>query len=209
MINKGANVNHVDMSGLTPLFYAIYRGVPSIVKLLLSHKANYKFENILGYSPLRYALGCLSYSSPYEEDVYQERLNIVEVLLDKYKSNEIELKHAIIGYSPNIPYLFPLFDLIFYCRIRQRFDLEKFAWKIYEKTHWPCNKTYGNLLLGQNIFVFNHHIEQIIYFIQRMFIENYKQLIIFYLQRVIKDKETINRFFLLIYCAFIEMGGNR
>ena len=41
-----------------------------------------------------------------------------------------------------------------------------------------------------------------------MFIKNYKQLIIFYLQRVIKDKETINRFNLLLYCSFIDMNGN-
>ncbi|CAF3370774.1 unnamed protein product [Rotaria socialis] len=208
LITKGANTNHVDMSGLTPLFYSIYRGLPSIVKILLQHNANYEFENLLGYSPLRYALGCLSYSNPYEEDIYQERLNIVELLLDQFQSNEIELKKAIIGYAPNIPYLFPLFDFIFYCRIKNRYDLENIAWKTYEETHWPCNITYGNLILAQNIFVFNYYIDNIIYFIQRMYIENYQQLIIFYLQRIIKDKETINRFFLLLYCAFIEMDGN-
>ncbi|CAF4193195.1 unnamed protein product [Rotaria sp. Silwood2] len=208
LINKGADINHVDMSGLTPLFYAIYRGVPSIVRILLNHNANYKYENFLGYSPLRYALGCLSYSNPNEENIYYERLNIVEILLDQFQLNEIELKYAIIGYTPNIPYLFPLFDFIFYCRIKKNFDLENLAWKTFEETYWPCNITYSNLLLAQNIFVFNHNIEHIIYFIQRMFIENYKQLIIFYLQRIIKDKETINRFFLLFYCAFIEMGGN-
>ncbi|CAF1507155.1 unnamed protein product, partial [Rotaria sordida] len=209
LINKGANINHVDMSGLTPLFYAIYRGIPSIVKILLNNNANYKYENFLGYSPLRYALGCLSYSNPIEEDIYYERLNIVEILLEQFQLNEIELKYAIIGYIPNISYLFPLFDFIFYCRIKNYFDLENFGWKIFEETYWPCNITYSNLLLGQNIFVFNYNIEHIIYFIQRMYIENYQQLIIFYLQRIIKDKETINRFFLLLYCAFIEMGGNR
>jgi hypothetical protein len=197
------------MSGLTPLFYAIYRGVPSIVKLLLNHGGDYKFENILGYSPFRYALGCLSYANPIEEDIYFGRLNVVEILLDKFQLNENELKQAIIGYIPNIPYLFPLFDFIFYCRMKSEFHLEEIGWKIFEQTHWPCEITYGNLLIAQNIIVFNHNIEHIVYFIQRMYIENYKELIIFYLQRIIKDKESINRFFLLLYCAFIEMGGNR
>jgi ankyrin repeat protein len=208
LINKGADVNHVDLSGLTPLFYAIYRGIPSIVKILLDSNADYKYENFLGYSPFRYALGCLSYSNPNEEDIYFERLSIVEILLEKFQYNKIELKYAIIGYTPNIPYLFPLFDFIFYCRIQNRIDLEEIGWKTYEETHWPCNKTYGNLLIAQNLIVFNQNIEHIIYFLQRMYIENYKQLIIFYLQRVVKDKESINRFFLLLYCAFIEMNGN-
>jgi len=70
LITNDANVNHVDMSGLTPLFYAIYRGISSIVKLLLHHHADYKFENFLGYSSFCYALGCLSYSNPCEEEIY-------------------------------------------------------------------------------------------------------------------------------------------
>ena len=196
------------MSGLTPLFYAIYRGIPSIVKLLLNYGADYKFENFLGYSPLRYALGCLAYANPNDEEIYSGRLNVVEILLEQFKLNDIELKQAIIGYAPNIPYLFPLFDFIFYCRIQKRLDFEQIGWRTFEETHWPCDITYGNLLIAQNIIVFNQNIEHIVYFIQRMFIENYQQLIIFYLQRVIKDKESINRFFLLLYCAFIEMGGN-
>jgi hypothetical protein len=209
LINKGADVNHIDMSGLTPLFYAIYRGIPSIVKLLLTHNADYKFENLLGYSPFRYALGCLSYANPSDEFIYQGRLNVVEILLDQFKSNEIELKQAIIGYSPHVPLLFPLFDFIFYCRTKTRYDLEQIGWNAFEETHWPCDMTYGNVLIAQNIIVFNHNIEHIVYFIQRMYITNYKQLIIFYLQRVIKDKESTNRFILLLYCAFIEMSGNR
>jgi hypothetical protein len=196
------------MSGLTPLFYAIYRGIPSIVKILLDNYADYKFENFLGYSPLRYALGCLSYANPNEEEIFFGRLNVVEILLEKFKFNQIELKYAIIGYRPNIPYLFPLFDFIFYCRIKNRLDFEQIGWNTFEETHWPCNKTYGNLLIGQNIIVFNQNIEHIIYFLQRMYIDNYQQLIIFYLQRIIKDKETINRFYLLLYCSFIEMNGN-
>jgi hypothetical protein len=208
LINKGADVNHVDISGLTPLFYAIYRGISSIVKILLDNNADYKFENFLGYSPFRYALGCLSYSNPNEDEIYFQRLNVVEILLEKLKFNFIELKYAIIGYKPNIPYLFPLFDFIFYCRMKNRIDLEEIGWNTFEETHWPCNKTYGNLLIAQNIIVFNQNIEHIIYFLQRMYIENYKQLIIFYLQRVIKDKESTNRFYLLLYCAFIEMNGN-
>ena len=208
LINQGANVNHVDMSGLTPIFYAIYRGISSIVKILLDYGADYKYENILGYSPLRYALGCLFHTNPNEEDLYHERLNIVEILLEQFKYNITELKQAIIGCLPNIPYLFPLFDFIFYSRIKYRHDLERFGWKIFEETQWSCPATYGNLLIAQNIIVFNHNIEHIIYFIQRMYIENYRQLIIFYLQRIIKDKESINRFYLLLYCAFIEMGGD-
>ena len=209
LIAKGANVNHADMSGLTPLFYAIYRGLPSIVQLLLNSNADHNFENFLGYSPFRYALGCLSYANPYEGSNYHERLHIVEILLERFHTNELELKRAIIGHSPTIPLLFPLFDFIFYCRTKHRVDLERIGWNAFDETSWPCDVTYGNLLIAQNMIVFNQNVEHIIYFIQRMFIGNYKPLIVFYLQRVIKDKESTNRFLLLLCCAFIEMNGNR
>lgn len=207
LITKGANINHVDMSGLTPIFYAIYRGIPSIVKILFENNVDYKFENFLGYSPFRYALGCLSYANPNDREIYFQRLKIVEILLEKFQWNKIELKYAIIGYQPNIPYLFPLFDFIFYCRIKKQDNLERIGWEIFEQTSWSCKKTYGNLLIAQNIIVFNQNIEHIIYFFQRMYVENYKELILFYLQRIIKDKESMNRFSLLLYCAFIETGG--
>jgi hypothetical protein len=208
LISKGADVNHIDMSGLTPLFYAIYRGIPSIVKILLDHQADYQWENFLGYSPIRYALGCLSYSKPTEKEIYFGRMNIVEIFLEQFQYNYDELKYAIIGYQPNIPYLFPLFDFIFYSRMKNRIDLENIGWQIFNETSWSCPTTYGNLLIAQNLIVFNQNLEHIVYFFQRMFIENYQQLILFYLQRVIKDKESSNRFILLLYCAFIEMSGN-
>ncbi len=205
LITKGADVNHVDMSGLTPLFYAIYRGIPSIVKILLENHADYQYENFLGYSPFRYALGCLSYADPIDEEIYFGRLTVVEILLEKFESNKTELKYAIIGYTPMIPYLFPLFDFIFYCRNQTRFDFEDIGWEIFESIDWPC---HSNLLIGQNLIVFNQNIEHIVYFFQRMYIDNYQELIIFYLQRIIKDKELTNRFYLLLYCALIEMSGN-
>ena len=208
LIGKGSNVNHVDMSGLTPLFYAIYRGVPSIVEILLENHADYHFENFLGYSPFRYALGCLSYSNPTEEDIYHGRLKVVDILLDKFQSNREELKQAIIGSIPNIPYLFPLFDFIFYCRMENRPHLETIAWEIFQNTSWPCPRAYGNLLIGQNLIVFHQHLEHIVYFLQRMYIDNYQQLLLFYLQRVIKETESNNRFLFLLYCAFVEMAGN-
>lgn len=208
LVRNGSNVNHVDMSGLTPLFYAIYRGVPSIVAILLENHADYHFENFLGYSPFRYALGCLSYSNPNEEDIYLGRLKVVEILLEKFQSNRDELKQAIIGSTPNIPYLFPLFDFIFYCRMENRSNLESIAWEIFQTTSWPCPRTYGNLLIGQNLIVFHQHLEHIVYFLQRMYIDNYQQLLLFYLQRVIKETESSNRFFFLLFCAFLEMSGN-
>lgn len=207
LIHKGANINHMDMSGLTPLFYAIYRGIPSIVEILLDNHADYQLENFLGYSPFRYALGCLSYSNPTEEEIYINRLKVVEILLEKFQSNREELKQAIIGSMPNIPYLFPLFDFLFYCRMEHRHDFERIAWEMFESTSWPCPRTYGNLLIAQNLIVFHPHIEHIVYFLQRMYIDNYQQLILFYLQRVIKEKESSNRFFLLLYCAFTDMTG--
>lgn len=209
LIHKGANVNHIDISGLTPLFYAIYRGIPSVVKLLLACHADYRFENLLGYSSFRYALGCLSYANPHERETYQGRVDVVAILLAQFHGDELELKRAIVGYAPNVPYLFPLFDFIFYCRMRAQCELEAIGWKIYEETHWPCPPTYGSLLLSQNLIVFSQNIDNIVYFLQRMFIDNYRELILFYLQRVIKDKESTNRFGLLLYCALIETGGTR
>ena len=208
LISKGADINHIDMSGLTPLFYAIYRGIPSIVEILLEHRADYKYENILGYSPFRYALGCLAYANPDEEENYFDRLKIVRILLEKFQFDPFELKHAIVGYQPHLPYLFPLFDFIFYCRSEKEHDFERLAWQFFRETSWPCEITYGNLLIAQNLLVFNQNIEHMIYFIQRMFIDNYQQLILFYVQRMIKDNESFNRFLFLLYCAFIEMSGN-
>ena len=127
LITKGANINHIDLSGLTPIFYAIYRGLPSIVKILLDNYVDYKYENYLGYTPFRYALGCLSYVNPNEEDIYQRRLFIIEILLEKLKfdNNLNQLKYSIIGLIPNIPYLYPLFDFIYYCRIKNDENLGK------------------------------------------------------------------------------------
>lgn len=105
LVDQGANVNHIDMSGLTPLFYAIYRGQLSIVRLLLQHNADYQYENLLGYSPLRYALACLSSSSSVESD----RREIVAILLEHYETKVDELKNAICTSTAT-------FDLIFYSR---------------------------------------------------------------------------------------------
>ena len=204
LIEQGAHVNHTDMSGLTPLFYAIYRGVPSIVELLLTHHADYTLENCLGYSPLRYALGCLSYANPHEDSIYQSRLDIVEILLDRFDRNENELRQAIVGDRPTLTVLFPLFDFIFYARTKARLDLESIGWTAFEETRWPGDLISGQLLIAQNLVVFNQKISHLVYYLQRMSLVNYEALLIFYLQRVIKDRESTNRFLLLLYCAFVE-----
>jgi hypothetical protein len=209
LINHGANVNQTDVSGLTPLFYAIYRGVPSIVQLLLQHHADHRFENTLGYSPLRYALGCLAYGDSNEITIYQRRLDIVAILLEQYQMNDVELKQAILGCSPTMSSLFPLFDFIFYARTKAQSNFVHYAWHLLDETYWPCSLTYGNVLLAQNLLVFHSNIEHIVYFLQRMYIDNYQQLFIFYLQHVYKDNECFNRFLLLLYCAFIDMNGNQ
>lgn len=209
LIEHGADVNHVDMSGLTPLFYAIYRGIFPIVRFLLINNADHKYENLLGYSPLRYALCCLSYFHPSDGSIYSRRLDIVTILLEKYQLNQIDFHQALISHSPTVSHLFPLFDFIFYTRIQSRFDFEQIAWQLFERTSWPCEKSYGNFLIAQNLIIFNSNFQYLIYFFQRMFIKNYYELIQFYLQRFIKDKQTMNRFLLLLYCSFVEMGGNR
>ncbi|CAF1480368.1 unnamed protein product, partial [Didymodactylos carnosus] len=201
LIEKGANINHSDISGLTPLHYACYRGDVRIVDLLLTLKADYNFENALGYSPFRYSLGCLSYANPNDKDIYTKRLNVVELLVEQFSRDE--LKKAIIGNG--IPFLFPLFDFLFYSLIQQRHDLEQIGWDTFLETCWPYDSTYGTSLVAQNILVFNQNLKHIIYFLQRMYLCDYTNLIIFYLQRVLNDKEP-NRFLLLLYCTFVDYG---
>lgn len=212
LIERGSNVNHVDTSGLTALFYAIYRAFPSIVQVLLKNKADHKFENILGYSPLRYALGCLSYVQYHDGWVYEARSSIVTILLEKFENNELELVEALLGRfsSPtSVQFLFPLFDLIFYSRANFRFHLENFSWTLFERTSWPCSIVQANLLVAQNLVAFNRNFDDFIYFLQRMFIDDYQQLIVFYLQRVLKEKPTTNRFIILLYCAFVETKSQK
>ena len=209
LLSQGADVNHTDLSGLTPLFYAIYRGVPSLVELLLDHQADYTLENCLGYSPLRYALGCLSYANPQEGSIYQSRLDIVGILLDRFDRNDASLRRAILGSRPSLPLLFPLFDFIFYSRSKARLDLEAIGWSAFEETSWPGDLTSGQLLIAQNLVVFNQKIEHLLYYLQRVYIVNYEPLLVFYLQRVIKERESSNRFLLLLYCAFVEQCEQR
>lgn len=81
LISKGANVNAQDSSGNIALHYAIREGRFETVKLLISHKSDYKLKNILQDDALQTAA-----LRGHEE--------IVERLLQCTDNSEIEAIHA-------------------------------------------------------------------------------------------------------------------
>ena len=118
-------------------------------------------SNVFYSFQVRYALSCLSYTSPSQCIQYTNCLRIVDLLIEQY-SIDLTLCQALIGNNYQQIHLFPLFDFIFYSLIQQRNDLEKFAWKIFLNIN--LTKELGNILQSiiQNTFVYNYYFSHII-----------------------------------------------
>lgn len=65
LLEEGVNVNSVDISGETPLFYVAYLGNLDMVKLLVEFKANVNISNHKGFTPLHEA-SCRGHSGVVE-----------------------------------------------------------------------------------------------------------------------------------------------
>ncbi|CAF0981438.1 unnamed protein product [Adineta ricciae] len=204
LIEHGADVNHRDEHGLTPLHYACYRADYQSMKLLVEHQADISIENSIGYNILRYALSCLSYTSPFEHAQYTNRLCIVDLLVNQYSIGSY-LSHAIIGKSHSHVHLFPLFDFLSYSLIRQRTDLEDFAWNIFLNLHLTKQLTCTLESSIQHTFIYSHYFSHVIYLSQRFHITNYLLFFSNYLERVTVDAEP-NRFCVLLYTIHVDHG---
>ncbi len=156
------------------------------------------------YFSVRYALSCLSYTSPSEYVQYKNRLHIVDLLIEQYPIGPL-LNDGIIGNRIEQIHIFPLFDMIFYSLIQQRNDLENFAWKILMNINFTKEIRNNLQLILQNTFVYNHYFSHIIYLSQRLQIENYFSLLKHYLERVTFDAKP-NRFYLLLYIIYVDQG---
>ncbi|CAF3054628.1 unnamed protein product, partial [Rotaria sp. Silwood2] len=189
---------------LTPLHYACYRGDYQTIKLLIDHTADISVENAIGYNILRYALSCLSYTSPSQCIQYKNRLKIIDLLINQYKIDS-SLCYAIIGNNLEQIHIIPLFDFIFYSLIRKRNDFEKFAWNIFMNINLTKEILDNIQIIIQNIFVYSHYFSHIIYLCQRFKIENFFSLLIYYIERVTFDTKP-NRFYLLLYLIYIDHG---
>jgi len=55
MIEKGANINHVNNTGSTPLHAGSLNGYGTCMELLIDKGADINFKNKYGYTPLNYA----------------------------------------------------------------------------------------------------------------------------------------------------------
>ncbi|CAF4550777.1 unnamed protein product, partial [Rotaria sp. Silwood1] len=189
---------------LTPLHYACYRGDYETIKLLIDHKADISIENAIGYNILRYALSCLFYTSPSQYIQYENRLKIIDLLINQYKIDS-SLYNAIIGNNNEQIHIFPLFDFIFYSLIKKRYDLEKFAWNIFLNIN-ITNKILNNIqIIIQNTFIYSYYFSHIIYLCQRFKIENFLSLLIYYIEHITYDNKP-NRFYLLLYIIYIDNG---
>lgn len=71
-INNGANVNEINMFGVTPLMFAVSKSNVEIVELLIEHGADVSAEAEGSYTPLFYAVEINS----------DETIPIVDLLLD-------------------------------------------------------------------------------------------------------------------------------
>ncbi|CAF1604889.1 unnamed protein product [Rotaria sp. Silwood1] len=204
LIEHGAHINFKDQNGLTPLHYACYRGDYETIKLLIDHKADISIENAIGYNILRYALSCLFYTSPSQYIQYENRLKIIDLLINQYKIDS-SLYDAIIGNNNEQIHIFPLFDFIFYSLIKKRYDLEKFAWNIFLNIN-ITNKILNNIqIIIQNTFIYSYYFSHIIYLCQRFKIENFLSLLIYYIEHITYDNKP-NRFYLLLYIIYIDNG---
>lgn len=58
MLDRSANINHVDKTGRTPLDLAAFQGNPSVVQFLLEKGAVIEHVDINGMRPLDRAIGC-------------------------------------------------------------------------------------------------------------------------------------------------------
>ena len=52
LIDRGANVNHADMDGCTPISEAAENGYKDTVELLIDRGADINRANIIGWTPL-------------------------------------------------------------------------------------------------------------------------------------------------------------
>jgi len=160
-------------------------------------------KNLL-YFQVRYALSCLSYTSPSQYIQYKNRLSIVDLLVEQY-SIEISLYYGIIGNNIEQIHIFPLFDFIFYSLIKQRNDFEIFAWNIFLNINFTKDIKNNLQLIIQNTFVYNHYFSHVIYLCQRLKILNSLALLIYYIERVTFDAKP-NRFNLLLYLIYVDQG---
>ena len=156
------------------------------------------------YYSVRYALSCLSYTSPTQSIQYKNRLNIVRLLLDRYPL-DLSLNQAILGKNLEHVHLFPLFDFLFYALIEHRIDLEEFAWQMFIEL--PRTKDFLDHLqiILQNAFISNHYFSHVIYLNQRVHIVNCFSFVIAYLDRISFDSQP-NRFHLLLYLIYVDQG---
>ena len=189
------------------------------MKLLIEYQADISIENAIGYNirkfnrisilanqlfPVRYALSCLSYTSPFEHAQYTNRLSIVDLLVNQYSIGPC-LSHAIIGKNHGHVHLFPLFDFLSYSLIRQRTDLEDFAWNIFLNLHLSKQLTCTLESSIQHTFIYSHYFSHVVYLSQRFHIANYLLFFSNYLERVTVDAKP-NRFCLLLYTIHVDHG---
>ncbi|KMQ59432.1 ankyrin [Chryseobacterium angstadtii] len=56
LLNKNADPNIADVSGYTPLFWAVKFGNKELIEMLLKHKADKSKKDSMGMTPFEYAL---------------------------------------------------------------------------------------------------------------------------------------------------------
>ena len=206
------------LSQLTSLHYACYRGDYQAVLLLIEHRADPSVQNNMGYNSrecsgcldwkpffeVRYALSCLSYASPSQSNQYNNRLRIVDRLIEHY-SNHASLVRAIRGVDHEPINLFSLMDLVFYSLIRQRDEFERLAWRVSLVIKRDQELIDYVQAIFQNSFVHSHYFAHLMYLGQRCFLVNPVAIISYYLEHVASDAQP-NRFDLLLYLIYIDQG---
>lgn len=79
LIEEGADVNSKDVSGDTPLYYAVINIFHNCVKLLIENGADVNNQNNEGFSPLLASLSVMSYNFRRNKETY---CKIIDILIE-------------------------------------------------------------------------------------------------------------------------------
>lgn len=151
LLNSNISVNAKDLSGSSPIFYAIELGNSDIINKLINNKANIvtkTVKNNTGVTPYKYALNLYNHHTGYLNDNY----SIVDILNRFTKPVYDQIKESLESNPDYKNNIIRYMDIIFPQLILMYNNLYYFYAKSYVR-NWTFEKQQSlqNLLLNNNL----------------------------------------------------------